>query len=293
MRQLTTFCFALLAILAASAPAYARSEYAAGGKLLLTNGVSTVEGSAGGGLATWAVIAGNETDAGVGGTAHTTLLALPAFTLSTYGGAVGIRDRVELSYAHQAFDTRDAGTVLGLGRGFTFKQDVFGAKLRLAGNAIYDQDKVWPQLSIGAQYKRSQNAAVISAVGGRAADGVDVYAAATKLLLRHSLLLNATIRMTRANQFGLLGFGGDRDRAYAPQIEVSSAYMLSRRLVIGAEYRSKPSNLGFAREDGAADIFAAFAVSHHATLTAAYVDLGSIATFRSQRGLFLSLQLGI
>ena len=47
------------------------------------------------------------------------------------GAAVGIADRLELSYQHQWFDTGGAGARLGLGRGYTFEQDVFGAKLRL------------------------------------------------------------------------------------------------------------------------------------------------------------------
>ena len=68
--------------------------------------------------------------------------------------------------------------------------------------------------------------------------------------------------------------------------------MLSRKLVVGAEYRFKPDNLAFADEDDWLDLFAAYAINEHATLTAAYADLGSIATFDDQRGLYLSLQLG-
>src|SRR5689334_1429318 len=47
-------------------------EIETGGKLLLTHGVSALEGGAGGGLATWAVIAGAETDHGIGGEVHGT-----------------------------------------------------------------------------------------------------------------------------------------------------------------------------------------------------------------------------
>ena len=39
------------------------------------------------------------------------------------------------------------------------------------------------------------------------------------------------------------------------------------------------------------DLFAAYALTDHLTLTAAYVDLGSIATFSDQRGGFLSAQV--
>ena len=47
--------------------------------------------------------------------------------------------------------------------------------------------------------------------------------------------------------------------------------------MVGAEYRTKPDNLGLGDDDWM-DIFAAYALTDHLTLTAAYVDLGSIAS---------------
>lgn len=266
-------------------------ELRQGGKLLLTNGVSTVEGSAGGGLASWALIAGNETDAGIGGSAHATIVALPDFTLKSVGGAIGLRNRVELSYAHQSFDTRQAGAALGLGRDFKFGQDVFGAKLRVIGDAVYDQDRVLPQISIGVQYHRAEKAPIIAAVGGKHAQGMDFLLSATKIVLARSLVLGATVRFTKANQFGLLGFGGDKSNAYHAEFEGSAGLLVSPRLLLGAEVRTKPDNLGFAREQKAVDAFAAWQFQRHLTVTAAYADLGSIATFKRQRGAFLSLQV--
>lgn len=273
----------------AAAPAFAR-EARAGGKLLLTDGVTTVEGAAGGGLATWALIAGNETQNGIGGTAGATLVELPDFRLTALTAAVGLWDRLELSYARQRFDTRDAGAALGLGRGFTFGQDIIGAKLRVAGDAVWDQDRLLPQISIGVQHKRANQGAVIRAVGGRESRGTDFYAAATKLILSRGVLLNGTVRLTKANQFGLLGFGGDKGNHRTAQLEASAAYMLSRSFVLGAEARTRPNRLGFAEEDTGVDLFAAWAVHRNVTVTAAYVDLGDIATVRSQRGLFAQLQ---
>ncbi|MDP1028158.1 DUF3034 family protein [Sphingomonas sp. KR1UV-12] len=278
-----------LASLCAAAPTLA-AEGRAGGKLLLTDGITTVEGSAGGGIASWAVIAGQETNAGVGGAASATLIALPDFTLTSLGGAIGIRDRIELSYARQRFDTRDAGAALGLGKGFTFGQQVFGAKLRLVGDAVWDQDRWLPQISVGVQHRRTTQGAVIAAVGGRHDRGTDVYASATKLILSRGLLLNGTVRLTKANQWGLLGFGGDRRDRHTAQFEGSAALLLSPRLAIGGEYRTKPDNLGFAAENDAVDLFAAWALHRHLTLTAAYADLGAIATVRGQRGLFVQLR---
>lgn len=280
------------AVLATAAPVHA-GDFAAGGKLLLTNGGKSIEGAAGGGLATWAVVTGNETEAGIGGAAHATIVTLPDFEFRTYGAAIGLFDRVELSFARQDFDTGPTGAALGLGHGFTFNQDIWGLKLRVAGDAVHDQDRPWPQLSIGIQHKRNHDGDIARASGAVAATDTDFYVAATKLLLRQSLLLNATLRITRANQGGLLGFGGDRGRGREPQVEASAAYLVSRRLAVGIEYRTKPDQLAFAREDDWADLFAAFALSHNITLTAAYVDLGSIASFRHQRGAFLSLQVGL
>ena len=287
--MIRVFLLALGAIAALATPASA-SDRRAGGKLLLTNGVSSVEGAAGGGLSTWAVIAGNETRDGIGGKVHVTLVALPDFDLESFGAAIGINDRVELSYAHQSFDTRRVGAALGLGRGFTFKQDVFGAKLRLIGDAVWEQDSWLPQIAVGVQHKRAARPAVIRAVGGAHHSGTDFYVAATKVVLPRSLVLNGTARLTKANQFGLLGFGGNKHEGYRPQLEGSAGLMLSRRLVVGGEYRTKPDNLGFAREQDALDLFAAWAVARRVSVTAAYADLGDIATVRNQRGAFLSLQ---
>jgi hypothetical protein len=281
------FLFSALVVLAAPASA---EEARTGGKLLLTAGVTSVEGASGGGLATWSVIAGDETNAGIGGKANVTYVPLPDFDLTAYGIAVGLHDRVELSYQHQSFDTRAAGAALGLGHGFTFAQDVFGAKLRLLGDAVYGQDSALPQVSVGVQYKLADKAAIIRAVGGRQARGADFYVSATKILLGQSLVLDATMRATKANQFGLLGFGGDRSDAYHAEFEGSAGLLLSRRLVAGAEYRTKPDNLGFAKEDDTYDPFLAWTPVRHLALTAAYVDLGDIATVKRQHGAFLSLQ---
>ncbi|KQS05360.1 hypothetical protein ASG11_12505 [Sphingomonas sp. Leaf357] len=265
-------------------------EMRQGGKMLLTGGVSSIEGAAGGGLATWALIAGNETDAGIGGKVHATYVALPDFDLASAGVAIGIRDRVEISYARQTFDTRQAGAALGLGKGFKFGQDVYGVKVRISGSALYDQDRILPQISIGVQHKRADKAPIIAAVGGKQSNGTDFYVAATKVILSRSLVVDATVRFTKANQFGLLGFGGDLKNRYKPQFEGSAGMLIKRNLLVGAEVRTRPSNLGFAREQRALDAFAAWSVSRNVAFTAAYADLGDIATVRRQRGAFLSLQ---
>lgn len=274
-----------------AAPAMANPMGTPGGKLLLTNGVSTVDGASGGGLAPWATIAGNATDAGIGVSGHATIVELKSYDFQAAGVAVGLWDRVELSYTRQNFNTNDIGALLGLGKDYAFNQDVFGGKVRLFGDVVYDNPLV-PAVAVGAQYKNNKNAAVVRAVGATKDDGVDYYVTATKLFLSHSVLVNATVRATKANQLGILGFGGDRNDSYKLQFEGSVAYQLSRRFVIGGEYRTKPDNLGIAKEDDWLDAFAAYAINRNLTATLAYVDLGSIATVSKQRGVFFQLQAG-
>ncbi|MBU1348000.1 MAG: DUF3034 family protein [Alphaproteobacteria bacterium] len=267
-------------------------ESRSGGKLLLTGGVSTIEGSGGGGLATWAVTTGYGAQDGIGGNVHATYVNLPDYELRSWGGAISFWDRVEVSAARQEFDTGATGAALGLGDGFTFTQDILGVKLKLIGDAVYGQDTWLPQVAVGIQHKSNDQGAVISAVGGSDDQGTEYYVAATKLFLAESLLVSGAVRYTDANQTGLLGFGGDRNDDMEPQFEGSVGYLLNRKLVVGAEYRTKPDNLGFAGEDDWMDVYAAYALNRHLSVTAAYVDLGSIATFEDQRGVYLSLQVG-
>jgi hypothetical protein len=263
-----------------------------GGKLLLTGGVSSIEGAGGGGLATWAVTTGYGAGDGIGANVHATWVDLPDYEFRSAGVAIGLWDRVELSAARQEFDTQDTGALLGLGSGFTFTQDVYGLKVRVLGDAVYGQDTWMPQVAVGVHYKTNDQGAVIAAVGGQDDEGVDLYVAATKLFLAESLLVNGTLRWTEANQTGLLGFGGDAEGDPSLQFEGSVGWLVSRNLVIGAEYRTKPDNLSFAEEEDWMDVYAAWAINKNLSVTAAWADLGSIATFEDQRGLYLSIQAG-
>ncbi len=261
-----------------------------GGKLLLTNGVSTIEGSAGGGLASWAVIPGMETDHGIGLSAFATDVPLRDFNLETHGFAIGLRNRLALGYARENFDTLSAGEALGLGHGYTFRQDIVTARLRLVGDLVYGPQWL-PQITLGTDFKHNLNGAVVRLVGAKQSAGTDFTLSATKLVLGSSVLINTTFRLTDANQFGLLGFGGDKNAHRSGQFEGSLAYQMSRRLAIGGEWRTRPDNLGFARETASHDVFVAWAPARHVTLTAAWVDIGPVATFRPQRGAYLSVQI--
>lgn len=260
------------------------------GKLFATGGVSSVDGAGGGGLAPWALITGYGTENQIGGSAFATIVNLDDYRLTSTGAAIGLYDRVELSFAQHRFDTRAIGAALGLGAGYTFKQDIFGVKVKVIGDAIYDQDRWLPQIAIGVQHKKSGNGNVLTALGIPHDSGTDVYVNATKLFIDQRLLMSAGVRFTKANQIGILGFGGPLNDKIKPEFEGSLAFLLRRNLAVGVEARTKRDNLGF-KEGAAYDAFVAWFPTKNASLTLAYVDLGRIVIPGKQRGLYASLQL--
>jgi hypothetical protein len=281
----------------------AGAAQAADGKLLLTGGVASIDGAAGGGLTPWAVTGSYATRGQVGGTVHVTAAKTQDYALLTYGAAFSWNERIEVSLARQEFDTKDNLAPLGLG-GLKLKQDIVGVKARVAGDAVLDSDTLMPQVALGLQYKRTHAGALGPTLFGPLGakdNGVDVYASATKLFLAQSVLVNGTLRATKANQNGLLGFGGAQSNSYKLQPEVSVAVLLRKDVALGAEYRAKPDNLnrsvlgnGALKEDDWFDLFIAWAPSKHFSLTAAYVDLGKIVPAlqpKRQNGAYLSAQL--
>ena len=284
------------------------------GKLLLTGGVSTIAGSAGGGLTPWAVIGSNATEGEVGFSGYATRAATQDYGLNGYGVAVGLHDRVELSLARQDFDASPAIALNGIAPfgvtpGQHIQMDVVGIKVKVAGDAVLNADSWMPQIAVGLEHKRVRPGSIGSVLDflGTQTSGTDVYVSATKLLLAQSLLVNGTLRSTNANQNGLLGFGaaapGKNRRSLQPEFSV--AYLISKNLAVGAEVRFKPNNLqalgaaaglGAAlREDDWKDIFIAWAPSKNLSLTLAYVDLGrivpGITNHRRQTGYYLSAQV--
>ena len=278
------------------------------GKLVLTGGVSTVEGPAGGGLTPWAVIGTQATQGEKGVSIHTSRAVTDDYALNAYGAAVAIDDRFELSLARQDFRTGITGSALGL-PGLHLKQDILGAKVRVAGDAVLDSDSLVPQIAVGVQFKHLGSTGLdgtLQALGAKRS-GADVYVSATKLFLAQGILVNGTLRATKANQGGLLGFGatlGGADNGYELHPEISVAYLLRRDLAVGVEYRSMPNKLQTAgraaglgeglRAGDWKDIFIAWAPSKNVSLTAAYVDLGTIVPAttnqRKQRGMYVSAQ---
>lgn len=284
------------AILLAGAAALWWADAAhAGDRLLATSGVTSVEGAAGGGLTPWAVIGGSGSSDQLGGSVAVTQVKTKDHRLRVASAALGITDRVELSMARWSFKVSE-----DVVPGKSLEMSVLGAKVKVAGDALYAQDSWMPQISVGALYKEAEDVRFLRVVGlpiQRERD-VELYVTATKVwlgaLAGYNVLGNVTVRWTRANQFGLLGFGSDAEPDRQLKLEGSLAVMLRDDLVLGGEFRAKPDNFsavpGF-KEDNAYDLFLAWFPQRHVSLTAAWVDLGNIATKDKQRGWYLSGQL--
>jgi hypothetical protein len=266
--------------------------HAAGTRQLATGGATQIEGAAGGGLVPWAVIAGYGAREESGGNAFFTRVDTGDYRLDVQGVSLGFRNRVELSFARQELDLVTLGPALGF-PGATLDQDVFGAKVRLAGDALYT---AMPQISVGVQYKRQRDFAIPAAVGAADDSGLDVYLSATKVFLAgaggYNLVANATLRRTEANETGLLGFGGDGGDGFDLVPEGSLALLLDRHWAIGAEYRGKRGHLAALPEDDWWDAFVAWFPNRHVSVVLARADLGTVATLRGQQGWYLSITGG-
>lgn len=265
-----------------------------GSRLWATGGVTSVEGSAGGGLSPWALLGGYASDEEWGGTLTLSRAETDDYTLSVVGAGVTWNNRIELTVARQTLDLDTLAFTLKDGFGLEedeLLQDIFGVKVRLLGDALYSR---WGQWSAGLQHKRNREFTVPDAIGARDDTGTDMYVGGSKLffaaVMDRNLLVNATVRATKANQGGLLGFGGDRNDSYEAMVEGSVGLFITRQWLVGTEYRQKPDNLGFATEDDWWDVFVAWVPDRRLSVTAALVNLGDVATLEDQNGAYLSLQ---
>ena len=278
----TRVCQLLLPLLVCSALWAASAQAQPDGRLLGTGGVSSVSGAGGGGLTPWATLTSYATRDARGGSVFASHASVDDYTLDVAGAGFNLHDRVELSYARQKFRIKANDA--------TISQDSAGLKLRLAGDILYGRS---PQLVLGVEHNALRDPATALAVGARASEGTDVYLSAARAWIAgpaaRTTLLNVSARYSRANQFGLLGYGGD-DQDSKVHVEAAVAMFLSRSWVLGAEYRQKPDNLSALTEDDAWDLFLAWFPDKHISITGAWVMLGDIAGAADQSGFYLSLQ---
>ncbi|MBK6727038.1 MAG: DUF3034 family protein [Xanthomonadales bacterium] len=274
----------LAALIALVGPARAEDE----GRLAATGGLVGIEAAAGGGLVPWAVLAGLSTKPGFDLVAGSSLTVLDDFRLESIGLSASWNDRFELSLGRQQFDIDEGLLPPGFDR--HLRQTVLGAKLRIAGDLIYGST---PQLALGLQYKRNDDDVLARALGAQRDHDVEAYLSATRLFLDgpfdRNWLLNATLRATRANETGLLGFGSADRSGYELVGEVSAAMFFRPELALGFEYRQKPDGLPGLGESDWRDLFLAWFPSRRISLALAFVDLGHIAARPGQNGVFVSI----
>lgn len=254
----------------------------ADGRIKGTGGVSSVSGAGGGGLIPWATLTSLATEEQRGLTGFATYIDLNDFTLDVLGGAVNFNDRVEISYARQNFTIKANDAEI--------TQDKFGLKVRVAGDLLYGK---MPQLALGIERNRLRDPDIARAVGAKDDNGTDLYLSAARAwidgVFHRTSMLNINLRYSQANQYGLLGYGGD-NQDIRLQVEIAAAMFLTRSIAFGAEYRQKPDNLSALQEDKAADVFVAWFPNKHISVTGAYVMLGKIAGAQQQNGFYLSIQ---
>ncbi|MDO6839398.1 DUF3034 family protein [Paraglaciecola chathamensis] len=252
------------------------------GKLIGTAGLVQLEGSGGGGIVPWATLSGYDSQDQVSVSAVATQVDVDDYRLNVLGLSASFYDRVEVSVAQHRFDLKGAGVDI--------KQNIYGVKYRLYGDVVYSD---WPQVSVGAQHKVLDDEAIASAVGAdKTSSGTDFYVAATKVHLGaiagYNAVWNVTARATKANEMGLLGYGGVNNDSYEIMLEASAGILFSRHFAIGVEYRQKPDNLGLGEDDWK-DFFVTYIPSKDFSITLAWADLGTIAAVDDQDGLYLSL----
>lgn len=259
-------------------------------RLLATGGATTIEGAAGGGIVPMAVISGYGAQEEWGATAFGSYVDTKDYQLEVIGGSWSWRNRLELSIAQQKLTHDSLTAALNLPTD-SISQRIVSAKVRVAGDLIYT---AMPQISIGIQHKENLDFLVPGAVGAKKDSGTDINISATKLFLggffNRNLLINANLRYTNANQTGLVGFGGDKNNDKEVMTEISTGVLLNKHWLVGTEYRQKPDNLSFIKEDDWQTAFVGWFPNKRIAVVAAWVDLGEVATFKDQTGWYLSLQ---
>lgn len=256
--------------------------------------VTNIDGQAGGGIVPWALLSS-------GPTVAYTHITTQNLNIDSLAINTSFANRVEVSYARNMLN--DTGSALGNGNN-TDSVDNLGVKVK-----INDMSDSMPQFAVGAVYKKLSGNLydnVLSPGLGVNNSSTDVYAAASKIVnMGKTVLLNGVIRATKADELGLLGFGGG-STAGAPSgyklvPEVSAEVFAASNVVVGAEYRKMPNFAvagvtdGILHPNSAYDFHVVYVANKTFTLTAAYANLGEVAPgvngTNRQNGLFLQGQV--
>lgn len=299
---------------------FSNAAYANESRLAMSGGTNSFEGVAGGGITPWALIGGYASKDQIDLSANAQWLDVGRYRLRTAGVLISAYDRVELTLQTQSLSVSsdvlsDAFALLTNNAvtsapGTKIEQDIIGFKIKLFGDAIFADYSDWPQLSLGLQYKKNRDLKTSLAIfdgsvplpsmgvpkvlGAQDDSGIDVYLSATKIYLGalggSHILTNFTLRGTKANAFGLLGFESPDKDNYELEYEGSIAVIPDESWVVGFEFRTQSDNLGvLAPEETVWDVFAAWFPSKQFSATLAWVDLGTLPFEKDASGVYLSL----
>lgn len=289
-------------------------------RLIMSGGINSFEGTSGGGITPWALIGGYGSDQEFDVTVNAQLLDVGRYRLTTAGITFAAWERVELSLQKQslavsddvlsdAFSLLTDGAVTSA-QSTDIEQDIIGLKVRLLGDALFAEYTSLPQMSLGMQYKKNRDMDTSLAIfdgstplpgigvprvlGATEDSGIDVYLSASKIWLGGAggshVLGNFTLRASRANAFGLLGFETATDGSYELEYEGSLALIPAASWVMGAEFRTQSDRLGpLAPEQTVWDLFVAWFPSKQVSATLAWVDLGTLPFEDEARGIYLSV----
>lgn len=275
----------LSAVMISILVAAAQPAAAADGRLAGTGGVSSINGTGGGGLTGWATLASYADQGQNGFTGYISRADVDDFRLDVAGATATFSNRLELGAARQRFRIKAAGVDIDQVR--------YTAKWRVLGDLLYGAG---PQVSVAAEHGRLQDPATARALGARRDSDTEWIVSVANGwidgLFHRTTAININLRHGRANQFGILGYEGD-DNDSPWQLEASAVLFPFRDIAIGAEYRQKPDNLSAIAEDPARDFFVAWFPDKRFSLTAAWLDLGRIAGQADQQGYYLSLQVAL
>ena len=258
-------------------------QVGADSRLIATGGINNVEGSAGGGIIPWSVISGYSSSDEWSFTTNVSRVDIDDFQLDNLNFSVSYNNRFELSYAQQDLDVHPLN--------LNIKQEIIGAKVRLYGDVLYTD---MPQISLGVAHKSNKHPDVPFLLGAGDDSGTDYYVSAAKVFLNgpggYNWLTNLNLRYTDANQNGLLGFGRAGADTKTWVTEAAVAFLPTESVAVGVEYRQQPESLNSVKEDAWKDFFVAWFINKNVSVTAAYVDLGSIAGLPDQTGYYINFQ---
>lgn len=240
-----------------------------------------IEGASGGILTPGPQLAG--TSDPVSGNVAITHARLTDLQFTAIGASLTLDDRLELSAAQPN---------LGAGSSDDVRQNVFAARLRLAGSA---HAPLRPAASVGVSHRRQRDFGLEERIGMTPERRNDWDATLSagggyRLGPTQAVLAHATARYTRANAGGLFGFGHAGEDNHRLQFEGAVHASLTSRLSISGEYREHRRQPAGDPGDPWWSAYAGYGVNEAVHLALGWQDLGRLGGQPRQDGPFIALR---